>query len=91
MTEQIKITMEALQKNRMQTFYAETKEDIMPIIKSLIGKGETIAVVGESGSGKSVTARAIMGILAPNAVVEGGEIIYDGKDLMKISEVHIKL
>lgn len=51
-----------------------------------LNKGETIAVVGESGSGKSVTARAIMGILAPNAVVEGGEIIYDGKDLMKISE-----
>ena len=49
-------------------------------------KGETIAVVGESGSGKSVTARAIMGILAPNAIVEGGEIIYDGKDLMKITE-----
>ncbi len=49
-------------------------------------KGETIAVVGESGSGKSVTARAIMGILAPNAIVEGGEILYDGKDLMKISE-----
>lgn len=49
-------------------------------------KGETIAVVGESGSGKSVTARAIMGILAPNAIVEGGEILYDGRDLMKISE-----
>lgn len=49
-------------------------------------KGETIAIVGESGSGKSVTARAMMGILAPNAIVEGGEILYDGMDLMKISE-----
>lgn len=49
-------------------------------------KGETIAIVGESGSGKSVTARAIMGILAPNAIVEGGEIIYDNKDLLKASE-----
>ncbi len=49
-------------------------------------KGETIAVVGESGSGKSVTARAIMGILAPNASIEGGNILYDGKDLLKISE-----
>ena len=49
-------------------------------------KGETIAVVGESGSGKSVTARAIMGILAPNASLEGGSILYDGKDLLKISE-----
>lgn len=49
-------------------------------------KGETLAIVGESGSGKSVTNRAIMGILAPNAVKEGGEIIYDGQDLMKIGE-----
>ena len=48
--------------------------------------GETLAVAGESGSGKSVTARAVMGILAGNAMVEGGEIIYDGKDLLKIPE-----
>ena len=49
-------------------------------------RGETLAIVGESGSGKSVTARAIMGILAKNAIPEGGEIIYDGQDLMKINE-----
>lgn len=49
-------------------------------------KGKTMAIVGESGSGKSVTSRAIMGILAGNAIVEGGEIIYDGKDLLKIGE-----
>ncbi len=49
-------------------------------------KGRTLAIVGESGSGKSVTSRAIMGILAANAIIEGGEIIYDGKDLLKIHE-----
>lgn len=49
-------------------------------------KGETLAIVGESGSGKSVTNRAIIGILANNAVVADGEIIYDGQDLLKISE-----
>lgn len=49
-------------------------------------RGETLAIVGESGSGKSVTSRAILGILAANAVVEGGRILYDGQDLLKIDE-----
>ena len=48
--------------------------------------GETLCIVGESGSGKSVTSRAVLGILARNAMVQNGEIFYDGKDLLKISE-----
>ena len=51
-----------------------------------LAKGETLAIVGESGSGKSVTSKAILGILAGNSIIEGGEIIYDGKDLLKIPE-----
>ena len=49
-------------------------------------KGETLAIVGESGSGKSVTARSLMGILAPNAVVDAGSILYDGVDLLQLKE-----
>lgn len=51
-----------------------------------LNKGETLAIVGESGSGKSVTAKSIIGINAANAVIEGGEIIYKGEDLLKYSE-----
>lgn len=43
-------------------------------------QGETVAIVGESGSGKSVTMRAAMGILAKNAEVNSGEIIYRYRD-----------
>lgn len=46
-------------------------------------KGETLAIVGESGSGKSVTTKGILGILPGNAVIEEGEIIYNGEDLAK--------
>ena len=49
-------------------------------------KGETLAIVGESGSGKSVTSKAIIGILAGNSIIEGGEILYNGQDLIKIEE-----
>ncbi len=49
-------------------------------------KGETLAIVGESGSGKSVTSKAILGILAGNSIIEGGSIIYDGMDMLKINE-----
>ena len=49
-------------------------------------RGETVAIVGESGSGKSVSIRAILGILAGNAVVDDGKILYDGKDLLQLKE-----
>lgn len=40
-------------------------------------RGETLAIVGESGSGKSVTTKTVMGILAKNAIVNSGSIIYN--------------
>ena len=49
-------------------------------------KGETLAIVGESGSGKSVTAKALLGIEAPNAIIEEGSILYKDIDLLKCSE-----
>lgn len=51
-------------------------------------RGRTLAIVGESGSGKSVTSKAILGILAGNKIIEDGQIIYDGQDLLKIDEEH---
>ena len=49
-------------------------------------RGETLCIVGESGSGKSVTSKAIMGILANNAIIDSGHIIYRGENLLEVSE-----
>lgn len=50
-------------------------------------KGETLAIVGESGSGKSVTTKALMGLIpSPPGNIEKGEILFDGKNLAKLSE-----
>ena len=51
-----------------------------------LDKGETLAIVGESGSGKSVTTKSLMGLLANNAKVVGGSIMYHGEDILKKSE-----
>ena len=47
--------------------------------------GHTLALVGESGSGKSVTGRAIMGLLQPNARIRG-HVHYDGQDLTALTQ-----
>ncbi|MGG2066681.1 ABC transporter ATP-binding protein [Bacillus sp. S14(2024)] len=50
-------------------------------------KGETIAIVGESGSGKSVTSKALMDLIPkPPGRIKKGEILFDGRDLTKLTE-----
>ena len=66
-----------------------TQSGILKAVRDIsfdLERGKTLAIVGESGSGKSVTSKAILGILAGNSIVEGGKILYDGKDLIQITE-----
>jgi len=51
-----------------------------------VEQGEIVSLVGESGSGKTTLIRAILGLLPPGGKVTGGEIILDGRDLLKLSE-----
>ena len=71
-----------------------TSTGVTPALKGVsleIGRGETLAIVGESGSGKSVTALAITRLLpSPPAVYQGGEIMFEGKDLLKASDHELR-
>src|SRR5829696_7021033 len=50
-------------------------------------QGETLAIVGESGSGKTVTAKSLLRLLPEaNTSIKGGEAIFEGQDLLKLSE-----
>jgi oligopeptide/dipeptide ABC transporter ATP-binding protein len=56
-----------------------------------INEGETVALVGESGCGKSVSALSIMRLVAePAGRIEGGEIVFKGRDLLKLTEEQMR-
>ena len=55
-----------------------------------IAKGETVALVGESGSGKTVSALSILKLLPASASHPTGEIWFEGKDLVKADERHMR-
>ena len=55
-----------------------------------VDAGQTVALVGESGCGKSVTALAILGLLARTASVTRGRVVFDGQDLLRRSERELR-
>src|SRR4051794_23012989 len=71
-----------------------TDEGIVKAVKNIsfdIPRGKTVGLVGESGSGKSVTSLAIMRLIPnPPGKVTSGEIIFNGKDLLKQTESQMR-
>jgi oligopeptide/dipeptide ABC transporter ATP-binding protein len=64
-------------------FVAKAVDDVSLTIKS----GETLGLVGESGCGKSVTAHSIIRLIPdPPGKIEGGDIVFDGENLLRFSE-----
>lgn len=51
-----------------------------------VDKGEVVCIVGESGCGKSVTSLSIMGLLARGGSVKGGTVLFDGQNLLFLTE-----
>jgi microcin C transport system ATP-binding protein len=55
-----------------------------------VGNGETVALVGESGSGKTVSAMSILRLLPNSASHPTGEILFEGKDILKANEAQLR-
>jgi oligopeptide/dipeptide ABC transporter ATP-binding protein len=52
-------------------------------------RGDALGIVGESGSGKSMTLRAILGVLPPEARVTSGQVLLDGQDLVPLRQTDL--
>lgn len=80
-------------KDLVVRFY--TQEGTVYAVNSVsyqLHEGETLGVVGESGSGKSVHALAIMGLIpTPPGKIESGSVMFEGRDLLKLSNEQMRL
>ena len=88
MTEQILLEVKDL------VIHYETDDGTVEALNGVsirIPQGKTLGLVGETGAGKTTLAKGIMRLIPdPPGKIKGGEIIYDGKDLLKISEQEMK-
>jgi len=66
----------------------QTREGLVRAVDGVsfyLDRGELLGLVGESGCGKSITALSIMRLVAPPGKIVTGEILFDGRDLLKLS------
>ncbi|MEM4721446.1 MAG: ABC transporter ATP-binding protein [Candidatus Methanomethylicaceae archaeon] len=69
----------------------EGPAQVLDGIHLTLRKSETLGLVGETGCGKSITAKAILRLLPiPPARIPSGEILFNGRDLLKMSDEEIK-
>jgi peptide/nickel transport system ATP-binding protein len=87
------MTAEPLLEVRDLKVSFRTEDGVIPAVDGVslsLSEGETLGIVGESGSGKSVTMMSVMRLINdPNARFEG-EVVYKGRDLMKLSRDQIR-
>ena len=82
-----------LQVKGLKTYFF-TDEGVLPGVDGLdfdLDRGQMLAIVGESGCGKSVTSLSILRIIqSPPGRIIAGEILYEGQDLLKLSEKQMR-
>ena len=81
-----------LEVDALQTHFF-TRDGIVKAVDGVsyaVDEGETLAVVGESGCGKSVSALSILRLVAPPGRIVGGEIRFQGRNLLQASEAEMR-
>ncbi len=80
--------MALIEVENLAITFKTQKGEITPVrgITFNLEEGESLGVVGESGSGKSLTNLAIMGLLPPNAIVTADKLLFNGQDLLNLSD-----
>ncbi len=84
--------MNILEINNLHSYFKTKHGDIKAVngVSLKVSEGKTLGVIGESGSGKSQTAMSILRLFEKNQRIVSGEIIFDGKDISKISEKELR-
>lgn len=72
----------------LKTYFMAGRQEIKAVdgVTFSLDRNETLAIVGESGSGKSVTVLSAMRLIKPPGKIAGGEIVFDGRNLLGLTE-----
>lgn len=86
--------MALLDVRNLQVAYRNPSSDDLTMavdgVNFKVGKGETLGIVGESGCGKSTIARALMGYCRPGGAIVGGEVLFDGDDILHFEDEKLR-
>ena len=84
--------MSLLEVRRLTTSFATARGEVRAVddVSFRVEPGETLCLVGESGCGKSVTALSVMRLVAPPGRVAGGEMLFAGRDLLRLPEAEMR-
>jgi peptide/nickel transport system ATP-binding protein len=86
------MTPMTIEVRNLRTHFA-TRAGIVKAVDDVsfaVGRGQVLGIVGESGSGKTVTGFSIIGLVDPPGRITGGQIIYQGQDLAKLTESQMR-
>ena len=80
--------MAMLEVKNLHTYFKTRKGIVKAVndVSYVLEPGKTVGIVGESGSGKSVSAMSILQLLDGNGYIAEGEVIFEGRDLTKLSQ-----